>query len=490
MGLIPWLNRTFRTTFLSAPLASMAGGAEGVSVMRPIEAHGSMLQETVAPAETPVSTDAAAEAVEAKPNAISTMADNMKEEIARYLAANDTESDTAGSASGGYSVEDTPIGRLANTIIQQAIKERASDIHIEPGERNMRVRYRIDGVLIEAMPMPKYLQIPLANRYKVLAGIDMATHRGQPQEGRIPVRYLGVDYNIRVNTLPTGHGDHLTFNICSIEDIQGGFANLGFVPEMQAQLENLALSPRGLLLLTRPTGSGTILQYSVLQYLNSVGVHIATVEERATHTLPGTTQIVVDPSEGGTMASTIRAAILNDIDVLGIGDIRDKATMQAALEAAANSLVVATIRGDSALSTLVRLTEMGFDPGLIAEMVRGVVAQRLVRKICAHCKETYEIPGKELLRFGFAPEDPEENVILARGLGCEYCNRTGYRGRMGLYELFQWEPMLVKMFTDRMPLPSLKEAAFRKDGMHDLKADGLIKILAQVTTPEEVLRVL
>jgi type IV pilus assembly protein PilB len=489
MGLISLLNRTFRWHLLSAPLAAVASGAEGVSVVHPIETHNASAQEETKPSETMPSEDVSAEE-EDQPTTLPDT-EELTRIIAQYYQDQGVDTETDVQSTGQNGKEDAPIVRLANTIIQQAIKERTSDIHIELLARYVRVRYRIDGVLQEAYPMPRYLWSPLIHRYKILAGIDIATHRGQPQEGRVPIRYKGADYNIRVNTQPTQSGEHLTLHIDNFRDSQVGFAKLGFVPEMQAQLENLALSPRGLLLLTGPSGSGkTTLQYAVLNHFNTVGVHIATVEERASHRLFGATQIVVDASENGTLGSAIRAAVQHDIDVLSISEIKDKPTAQAAFDVAAGSFVVATIRGDNTLSTLIRLREMGFDAGLITETVCGVIAQRLVRKICSHCKETYEVASKELDRFGLLYDSPEDKVMLARGVGCEYCRHSGYLGRVGLYEVFQWEPTIAKMFADRVSLPHLKEAAVWNGRMHGLKEDGLVKIFAHLTTPQEVLRML
>jgi len=488
MDLISWLNRTFQTNILSAPLAAMAGGAEGVSVVHSMAVQGEASPEEALPAATMAPEDTSVAEPEEQPTTLPDI-EAIKRVLEQYAAQTDAHFEAETNASRQEDPEGKPIVRLANTLIQLAIRERASDIHIEWMPRYVRVRYRIDGVLQEARPMPHYLYSPLIHRYKILAGIDMATHRGQPQEGRVPIRYQGNDYNIRVHSQPTQNGEHLAFHIDSRNDIQLGFAELGFTPSMQAQLERLTGRSSGLLLVAGPSGSGkTTLQYSILNHCNTVGVHTATVETRATHTLSGTTQIVVDSAEGGTLASTLREALLNDVDVVGVSDIGDKATVQAALDAAAGSLVIATLRGDSALSTLVRLTSMGFDPGLIAETVCGVIGLRLVRKVCGYCKETYAIPGRDMRGFGDTLEDPEAEVALARGTGCAYCHQTGYRGRVGLYELFRWDPTLVKLFTERASLAHLQEAAFQNEQMRDLRADGLVKVLAQMTTPEEVLR--
>lgn len=481
MGLVPLLNRLFRAHSLSAPLAVPVGGADGVSVMRPIEGQANATSEETA------STEPADPAVE--PSETQKLADIMKAAIMQYGAAWDSaspESDPEAESS-----EATPIARLANTVVQQAIKERASDIHLETGEKYMRVRFRIDGVLHEAFPIPRYIYSPLLHRYKILAGIDIATHRGRPQEGLISLQYRGEDYSLRVRSQPTRMGDRLTLHIDSLKEAQVSIAKLGFTPNMQAMLEELLFHTRGLILLTGPPGSGkTTLQYALLNRLNTIGVHIATVEERASHRMQGITQTIVDLAEGGTMAETIREVMRSDVDVLAIDEIRDRATARAALDAAAGALVIATMQGNDTLSTLLRLREMGFDPGLIADTVCGVTALRLVRKICPQCRETYEVAARELHRFGMSQEEPEAQTTIARGAGCEQCKQSGYQGRMGLYELFYWEPTLTKMFAERATLPDLKAAAYWNDRTRDMRADGLLKILAHQTTPQEIYRML
>jgi len=498
MGLVSWLNRTFRTEESSAPPAEIADGAEDVSVMYPIAENPSASEEVaeVSPSSESVPEE---EKSAAEAEAYSRLVASMRHVTAAYGGRSSLDSDGPNesglwmqeSGHRSWLAEQAPIARLAMAILQQAIEQRASHIHFEPGVRSLRIRYRIDGVLYEATQLPKYLEIPLINRYKVLAEIDRATHRGLPQEGRFPIRFNNIDFNVCVHSHPARYGDCLTLYLHSSPRIRSGYDALGISTAIQKELDWLLYRPCGLLLVVGPSGSGsTTTQYSLLNHLNTVGVHIVTVEERVTYSLDGLSQFVPNTACGETQSSAIRAALRQDADVMGIGDLKNKKTMLAALEAAANSLVIATMHGNEALSSMVRLASLGIDPGLIASNVQGVITQRRVRRICPHCKELYEVAGRELRRFGFDPEDPEAAVTLARGTGCDACYHTGYLDCIGLYELFEWNGTLLNMFTEREALPRLKQAFAWSHRSDALKDDGLKKILAHVTTPEEVYRVL
>ncbi len=417
------------------------------------------------------------------------MATDMKEAIARYGADKSADIDADDEKASVDGSDDAPIVRLANTIIQQAIKERASDIHIEPGTRNMRVRYRIDGVLHEAMPMPKYLQMPLTARYKILSEMNIAERR-VPQDGRIPIRYENKDYDLRVSCLPNLFGEKIVMRILDKSSIMIGLNKLGFTPEMQAQLEELSNQPNGMLLSTGPTGSGkTTTQYSVLNRLNTVGVNILTVEDPCEYQLTGITQVQVNKKAGLNFAGALRSFLRQDPDIIMVGEMRDLETAEIAIESSLTGhLVLSTLHTNDAPSATIRLIDMGIEPFLISATIIGILAQRLGRKICTNCKETYEVPGSDLRRFGFKPEDPGELVTLARGRGCEMCRHTGYKGRIGFYELMRMNAEMAEMVVRRAPLGDLKEAA-KANGMKELKEDGLLKVLAQQTTPEEVMRV-
>lgn len=385
--------------------------------------------------------------------------------------------------------DDAPIVRLANTIIQQAIKERASDIHIEPDRRGVRVRYRIDGVLHETMQMPKYIQMPVTARYKIMAEMNIAERR-LPQDGRIGIKYDGKDYDLRVSCLPNLHGEKIVMRILDKSSVMIGLNKLGFTPEVQAKLEELAMQPNGMILSTGPTGSGkTTTQYSLLNKLNTIEKNILTVEDPCEYQLSGITQVQVNKKAGLTFASALRSFLRQDPDIIMVGEMRDLETAEIAVESALTGhLVLSTLHTNDAPSATIRLIDMGIEPFLISATVIGVLAQRLGRRICPNCKEFYEEEAINLRRFGFKVEDPHQKVQLARGRGCEACRYTGYKGRIGFYELMTMNSEIAEMIVRRAPLTELKEAA-KANGMKELREDGLIKVLEGLTTPDEVMRV-
>ncbi len=386
-------------------------------------------------------------------------------------------------------VEEAPIVRLANTILQSAIKEKASDIHIEPDRRNIRVRFRIDGVLHEVMQMPGYIKSPLVARYKILSEMNIAERR-IPQDGRIGTRYDGKEYDLRVSCLPSLHGEKIVMRILDKSSVMLGMNKLGFTPEMQTQIEELAAQPNGMLLSTGPTGSGkTTTQYSLLNKLNSIEKNILTVEDPCEYQLSGITQVQVNKKAGLTFSSALRSFLRQDPDIIMVGEMRDLETAEIAIESALTGhLVLSTLHTNDAPSATIRLIDMGIEPFLISATIIGVMAQRLGRRICSNCKEYYEVPSSDLRRFGYKVTDPNEMVQLARGKGCEVCRNTGYKGRVGFYELMTMNAEMAEMVVRRAPLTDLKEAA-KANGMKELREDGLIKVLQGMTTPEEVMRV-
>ena len=413
----------------------------------------------------------------------------MKEAMAQYGMRGEASKEDDDEDSLAKQVDEAPIVRLAQTIIQQAIKEKASDIHIEPDRRNIRVRYRIDGVLHETMTMPKYIQMPLTARYKILAEMNIAERR-VPQDGRIAVRYQGAEFDLRVSCLPNLHGEKIVMRILDKNSVMIGLNKLGFTPEVQAQLEELAQQPNGMLLSTGPTGSGkTTTQYSLLNKLNSIEKNILTVEDPCEYQLSGITQVQVNNKAGLHFSNALRAFLRQDPDIIMVGEMRDLETAGIAIESALTGhLVLSTLHTNDAPSATIRLIDMGVEPFLVAATVVGILAQRLGRKICNGCKEFYEVEASELRRFGFKPEDPNQKVQLARGRGCELCRHTGYKGRIGFYELLRMNAEMAEMVVRRAPLSDLKEAA-KANGMHELREDGLIKVLEGLTTPDEVMRV-
>ncbi|MCE5315693.1 MAG: ATPase, T2SS/T4P/T4SS family [Armatimonadota bacterium] len=385
--------------------------------------------------------------------------------------------------------EEAPIIRIAYTIIQRAIADSASDIHIEPDRRGVRVRYRIDGVLHEVMPLPKYIDKPLISRFKIMSDMNIAERR-IPQDGRIPIRWDNKDYDLRVSCLPTVHGEKIVMRILDKSNVLIGLNKLGFSPEAQAQLEDIVVQPNGMFLTTGPTGSGkTTTLYSVLHKLNSVEKNIITIEDPVEYQLSGISQVQVHKKAGLTFASAMRSFLRQDPDIIMVGEMRDLETADIGVEASLTGhFVLSTLHTNDAPSAVIRLVDMGVEPYLISATVIACLAQRLARKICPKCKTSYQVPASELRRFGFKASDPNQPVTLYKGEGCELCKHTGYKGRIGIYELMRINDEIRELMVRRSPLADLREAA-KANGMHELKEDGLDKVLAGVTTPDEVMRV-
>ncbi len=411
----------------------------------------------------------------------------IREDMAKVGSVGDMAKDD--DEAGEEMVNEAPIIRIANAIIQQAIKERASDIHLEPDRRNLRIRYRVDGVLHETMSVPKYIQAPLISRFKILAEMNIAERR-VPQDGRIPIRFQEKDYDLRVSCLPNIFGEKIVCRILDKSSILIGLNKLGFVAETQEQLEELVMQPQGMVLSTGPTGSGkTTTQYSVLNKLNSIQSNILTIEDPVEYQLSGITQVQVNKKAGLTFATALRSFLRQDPDIIMVGEMRDLETAEIAIESALTGhLVLSTLHTNDAPSAVIRMVDMGVEPYLISATVIGVLAQRLGRKICTHCKEPFEVQANELRRFGFKPEDPDQKLMLWKGRGCEACRHTGYTGRLGIYSLMRINDEIAELIVRRAPLTDIRDAA-KANGMKELKEDGLLKILEGVTTPEEVMRV-
>lgn len=385
--------------------------------------------------------------------------------------------------------EQAPIIRLANALINQAITDRASDIHVEPQPKGVRVRYRVDGVLMEAMTVPRNLSAALISRFKIMADMNIAERR-IPQDGRIEIRNQGKDIDLRVSSIPTPSGEKIVMRILDRSSIMIGLEKLGFAEENQLKVEEIVSQPNGMFLCTGPTGSGkTTTQYSVLNKLNTVGVNIITVEDPIEYQLPGIAQVQVNRKAGLTFATGLRAFLRQDPDIIMVGEMRDLETAEIAIEASLTGhLVLSTLHTNDAPSATLRMVDMGVEPYLIAATVIGVLAQRLGRKLCAHCKEPYEVRAIDLRRFGMNVTDPDELVQLYRPVGCEECRQTGYRGRVGIHELMTLNAEIAELVVRRAPLNDIKEAA-KANGMKELREDGLAKVLAGVTDPSEVMRV-
>jgi type IV pilus assembly protein PilB len=410
--------------------------------------------------------------------------------MAQAQVQRDTDKAATNETEGDEDMADqAPIIKLANALIQQGINDRASDIHVEPQQKSVRIRYRIDGVLMEAMTVPKNLQAPLLSRLKIMAEMNIAERR-VPQDGRIEVRTQGQEYDLRVSTIPTPFGEKCVMRILDKGNAMVGLSKLGFTPENQALIDELISQPNGMFLCTGPTGSGkTTTQYSVLNKLNTVGVNIITVEDPVEYQLNGLAQVQVNKKAGLTFATALRAFLRQDPDIIMVGEMRDLETAEIAIEASLTGhLVLSTLHTNDAPSATIRLVDMGVEPYLISATVIGVLAQRLGRRIDPNHKEPYEVPAIDLRRFGFQFEDPDEMITLYRGIPHEDNRMTGYKGRNGLHELMVMNAEIAELVTRRAPVNDLKMAA-KAAGMKELREDGLAKVLMGQTDPEEVMRV-
>jgi type IV pilus assembly protein PilB len=398
------------------------------------------------------------------------------------------ETDISALANDGQLADEAPIIRIVNTILMHAIKDGASDIHIEPQRRGVRIRYRIDGVLHEQMKVPHYVLGPLISRVKIMAEMNIAERR-IPQDGRIRITMQDKEYDMRVNSCPTTYGEKVVMRILDKSSVLIGLEKLGLYPETQAQLLDICNQPNGMFMICGPTGSGkTTTLYSVLNVINTIEKNLITVEDPVEYQLPGLSQVHVNRKAGLSFANALRAFLRQDPDVIMVGEIRDLETAEIAVQAALTGhLVLSTVHTNDAPSTATRLSDMGVEPFLISASLVGALAQRLARKICSNCKEEH-VPARELLlRFGHDPLKHPETKFY-RGRGCDKCRQSGYKGRLGIYELMRVNDELSEMIVRRAPLAELKEAA-RANGMHTLQEDGFRKCLDGLTTVDEVMRV-
>ncbi|MBW3623163.1 MAG: GspE/PulE family protein, partial [Armatimonadetes bacterium] len=386
-------------------------------------------------------------------------------------------------------VPDAPIIRVANVVVQQAIRDKASDIHIEPDRHSLRVRYRVDGVLQEVMTLPKYIHPPLISRFKIMANMNIAERR-LPLDGRIAVAFENKEYDLRVSSLPTLHGEKVVMRILDKSSVLIGLNKIGFLPEVQAQMESIITQPNGMILMTGPTGSGkTTTLYSILHKISNIEVNILTVEDPVEYQLPGISQVHVNRKAGLTFATALRSFLRQDPDIIMVGEMRDLETAEIGIEASLTGhLVLSTLHTNDAPSAVTRLVDMGVEPYLISATIIGVLAQRLARTICSSCKVPYEVPAHELRHFGYRPESENEMVQLWRGQGCDVCKGKGLKGRTGVHEMMLMNDEIADLVVRRAPVADVREAA-RANGMLLLREDGLRKILEGVTTPEEIRRV-
>ena len=385
-------------------------------------------------------------------------------------------------------VEDAPIVKLVNMLISQAVTDRASDIHIEPGERDLRVRYRIDGVLHEVMRPPKSIQSGVISRLKIMADINIAERR-IPQDGRVNVNIGGRSVDLRVATLPTVYGEKVVLRILDKSTALLKLSDLGFLPNSMARYESSYRKPYGTILVTGPTGSGkSTTLYATLNILNEDTKNIITVEDPVEYRLPGINQIQTNNKAGMTFAAALRSILRSDPDIVLVGEIRDKETATIAIEAALTGhLVLSTLHTNDAASTPTRLIEMGVEPFLVASALDCIVAQRLARRLCDRCKQGYKPTLAELATVSWDLEDGEPSELF-RAVGCPHCGRTGYRGRFAIHEVLEVTEEVERLIVDRDHSEDIKKMAVSQ-GMLTLRQAGLSHVSQGTTSIEEILRV-
>ncbi len=423
-------------------------------------------------------------------DAISRMArmDDSVTELAELAAEGVEEiADLAGLESA---VEEAPVVKLVNTLITRAASERASDIHIEPGERELRIRFRIDGVLHDVMRSPRSIANAVVSRLKIMADINIAERR-IPQDGRVSLRVGGRQIDLRVATLPTVFGEKVVMRILDKSNTLLDLTDLGFMPDSLSRYEKGFRQPYGTILVTGPTGSGkSTTLYATLNVLNRPEVNIITVEDPVEYRLSGISQVQVNRKAGLTFASALRSILRSDPDIILIGEIRDHETALIAVESALTGhLVLSTLHTNDAPSSIGRLIEMGVEPFLVSSAVDAILAQRLARRLCLKCREEYQ-PTMDALRevgwdFG---EDDEELPVLFRPVGCKGCSNTGYRGRLALHEVMLITEDIERLAVERRSSEEIKKVAVTQ-GMRTLREDGLAKVRLGSTSLEEILRV-
>jgi type IV pilus assembly protein PilB len=385
--------------------------------------------------------------------------------------------------------EEAPIISLVNLMIIRAVKEKASDIHIESfGDETLQVRYRIDGILHNVMSLPRQLRLAVISRIKIMSDLDIAERR-LPQDGRIQVNIGERTINIRVSILPTVNGEGAVLRILDPTSILLELNSLGFSQDIVPKFTSLIKNPNGIILVTGPTGSGkSTTLYTTLNILNSTEKKIMTIEDPVEYRLKGINQVQAKPKIGLTFAAGLRSFLRQDPDIMLVGEIRDKETAEVAVQAALTGhLVLSTLHTNDAPSSVIRLIDMGIEPFLISSSVIGVIAQRLVRRICPRCKKEAKLTS-DLAKILEEYNMDSKKIILNKGEGCPYCKETGYKGRIAIFELMIITDTIRDLISSNITSGKLRETAL-KEGMCQLKEDGLKKVCEGVTTIDEVLRV-
>ncbi len=386
--------------------------------------------------------------------------------------------------------EDAPVIKLVNTVIAQAVREGASDIHIEPDSDVLRIRFRIDGILREVTAPPKHLQQGVISRIKIMASLDISEKR-VPQDGRIEMKVGEKEFDLRLSTLPTVHGEKAVMRLLDKSSVMLGLDDLGFADETLKSILKVIHRPYGMMLVTGPTGSGkTTTLYSALTELNSVEKNIVTIEDPVEYQIKRITQVPVNVKSGVTFASGLRSTLRQDPDIVMVGEVRDRETAVIAIQAALTGhFVLSTLHTNDSAGAIARLIDIGVEPFLIASSLVGIVSQRLLRKVCKHCKETYPAPSDLVaeLSLGELVEGGKE-IQLVRGTGCAECRGIGYSGRVGIYELLIADDTIRSLIISRAPSTEIRKKASGQK-FRSLQSEGLRKAIQGITTIEEVLRV-
>jgi type IV pilus assembly protein PilB len=419
-----------------------------------------------------------------------------EDQISQHLEARSSDSDEEAGPDEMRDVREqvdaAPVVKLVNGVLARAADEGASDVHFEPQAKDLLIRFRHDGVLHEIMTIPKRLQAGVVSRLKIMADLDIAERR-IPQDGRIGLTVGGRPIDMRVASLPTVYGEKIVIRLLDRSSVMLRLEELGFSESALTRYTRSFTKPYGAVLVTGPTGSGkTTTLYGTLNILNTREKNIITVEDPVEYRLAGINQVQINPKAGLTFASGLRSILRCDPDVIMVGEIRDKETAQIAVESALTGhLVLSTLHTNDAPGALTRLTEMGVEPFLTASAVDCVIAQRLVRKLCEHCREPYEPTQEMLQRLAFSQEaiDRWSDTVLYRPVGCSRCNDTGYKGRLGIYEIMPVSEAIERLIVERKSADEIGRVAIA-EGMVTLRQDGLERVLQGVTSIEEISRVI
>lgn len=422
--------------------------------------------------------------------AVSRMAslDDSVTDMAELAAEDSIETQELGAVEAA--ADEAPVVKLVNMLITRAATDRASDIHIEPTERDLRVRFRIDGVLHEIMRTPRSIANAVVSRLKIMADIDIAERR-RPQDGRINLKVGGKQLDLRVSSLPTIYGEKVVMRLLDTSTALLELKDLGFLGDNETRYEASFTRPYGTILCVGPTGSGkSTTLYATLNVLNRPEVNIVTIEDPVEYRLSGISQVQVNKKAGLTFASALRSFLRQDPDIMLVGEIRDQETANIAIESALTGhLVLSTLHTNDAPSAISRLIEMGVEPFLVGSALDAVLAQRLARRLCSQCKEAYTPTAEALQEANFPTGGIDELPTLYRANGCNHCSNTGYRGRLAIHELMTINEALELLAVERAPTEQLTKAA-TANGMRSLRQDGMDKVALGLTSIEEIMRVI